>query len=51
MSKKHFLMKKSLTVMRTIKKIKNVFAYYSRTDSDISKIPTDFDSAGQKQLS
>jgi hypothetical protein len=33
--------------MRTVKKNENVFAYNLRTDRDISKIPTDLDSADQ----
>jgi hypothetical protein len=36
--------------MRTVKN-ENVFAYNLRTDRDISKIPTDLDSAGQNQFS
>jgi hypothetical protein len=38
------------TVMRTVKKIENVFAYSSRMERDISKIPTDLDLAGQNHL-
>jgi hypothetical protein len=49
-SKKHFLAKKSHTVMRTVTN-QNVFAYNSRTDRDILKNPTDLDSASQNYFS
>jgi hypothetical protein len=49
--KKHFFFaKKSRTVRCTVKKCLNVFVYNSRTGRDISKIPTDSDSAGRRQV-
>jgi hypothetical protein len=45
--KKHFLAKKLLC---TLLKIEYVFACNLKTGRDISKIPTDLDSAGQIQF-
>jgi hypothetical protein len=36
--------------MHALLKNENVFAYNSRMDRDISKIPTDLDAAGQNHL-
>jgi hypothetical protein len=43
--------KKPVWTKKLLTKIEHVFAYYSRTWTEISKIPTDLDSAGNKHFS